>query len=322
MTMFTNMTLNDLKHGACAELSTQMGLIRVSGADARTFLHAQLTQDVLNLAVNETKLAGYCSAKGRLFAVFQMYVVGEEVFLVTRRELIELLVKRLKMFVLRAKVVIEDASDAHRIVGVVGDACLAQGVAEVENGVQRLGVLSALVAGETLARMLKISPVGIDTAVQTTSDMGVNGWQDLAIAAGEGHVEVATVEAFVPQMINLDRIGGVNFKKGCYPGQEVVARSHYLGKLKRRMQSVQLRFGDAAQAHAAVSNMPAKTDVYSSSDASQPAGIVVAAVQNVLDQRWVDALVEVSLPMLEDGAVLSINGHEAVAQPLPYGLSD
>lgn len=330
MTTFTNMTIDDLKHGAGTELSAQFGLIRATGVDARYFLHAQLTQDVLNLGANETKLAGYCSAKGRLFAVLQMYAMGDDVFLVTHRQLVELLVKRLKMFVLRSKVVIEDVSGAHRISGVVGDACLAQGVAEMSDQVQRLGLLPAWVNGVSVARELLITSAETDEVIGGAHiafelDVGVEGWQWLAIEAGEGLVEAATLEAFVPQMINLDRIGGVNFKKGCYPGQEVVARSHYLGKLKRRMQLVQLHFDEAAHARAAVMNMPAKTDVYSSLDTSQPIGVVVMAAVNLLDQRLLNALVEVSLPMLKSEAseaVLSINGNEAVLQPLPYGLSD
>ncbi|AXF86148.1 tRNA-modifying protein YgfZ [Ephemeroptericola cinctiostellae] len=329
MTMFTDMTIDDLKHGADAELSAQLGLIRASGADARSFLHAQLTQDILNLEGNDTKLAGYCSAKGRLFAVLQVYAVGEDVFLVTHRPLIELLVKRLKMFVLRAKVAIEDVSDGHRIKGKAGEACLAHGVAETSDHTQRLGLLPALINGESLARELLIirvdTRVESDRAVSTVGiarDLGVEGWQWLAIVAGEGHVEAATLEAFVPQMINLDRIGGVNFKKGCYPGQEVVARSHYLGKLKRRMQWVQLHFDNAESAREAATNMPAKTDVCSSLDASQPIGVVVSAAVSLLNHSTVDALVEVSLPMLDGGALLSINGHEAALQPLPYALSD
>ena len=325
MTTFRDMTIDDLKHGVGAKLSTQLGLIRASGVDARSFLHAQLTQDVQHLGVNETKLAGYCSAKGRLFAVLQTYVVGDDVFLVTHRPLIELLVKRLKMFVLRAKVVIEDVSDTHCITGVIGEACLAQGVAETNENTQRLGLLPASINGVFLARELLVTRIESSEAASEANpalDVGVEGWQWLAIEAGEGHVETATLEAFVPQMINLDRVGGVNFKKGCYPGQEVVARSHYLGKLKRRMQRVQLTFDDAAHASEAALGMPAKTDVYSSLDASQPIGIVVAAAVSVLDHRLLDALVEVSLPMLEGDAVLLINGHDAVLQPLPYGLSD
>ena len=325
MTTFTDMTINDLKHGAGAQLSAQLGLIRASGADARSFLHAQLTQDVLNLGTNETKLAGYCSAKGRLFAVLQMYAVGEDVFLVTHRTVIELLVKRLKMFVLRAKVVIEDVSGGHCIQGQVGDACLAQGMAEANDNIQRLGLLPAFINGESLARELLITPVESENATSATEialDVGVDGWQWLAVQAGEGQVETATLEAFVPQMINLDRIGGVNFKKGCYPGQEVVARSHYLGKLKRRMQLVQLSCDDAESARVVVMNMPAKTDVHSSLDASQPIGVVVTAAVSLLNHSTVDVLVEVSLPMLDGGALLSINGHEAVLQPLPYALSD
>ncbi|MGL4767834.1 MAG: YgfZ/GcvT domain-containing protein [Formosimonas sp.] len=281
-----------------------LGLIRVTGADARSFLHSQLTQDVLGLADNQSKLAGYCSAKGRLYAVFQMFSDADAVFLITQRELIEPVVKRLRMFVLRAKVVFEDVSDTFAIQGVCASDALAADECRKTNDGYRVGVLPA-----SQPRELRIAP-------QVAELDSPALWDWLNVSAGQPQVTLATYEAFVPQMINLDRVGGVNFKKGCYPGQEVVARSHYLGKLKRRMQAASLSFDDAAQ-------VPAVGVDVLAADGS-PVGQVVTAAAHPQDARRVDVLFEVSLPALADGAVLTVAGCNAAmtAQPLPYTLSD
>ena len=142
-------------------------------------------------------------------------------------------------------------------------------------------------------------------------------WQWFDIMAGIAHVTADISESFVPQMMNLDRIGGVNFKKGCYPGQEIVARSHYLGKLKRRMQRASLI---SEQTPPLTMGM----DVYSSADDSQPAGQLLAFASNpFIENRW-DVLYEVSLPMLEGEAQLYLPTIQSTwsRQTLPYSLAD
>ncbi|TDR31883.1 YgfZ/GcvT domain-containing protein [Hydromonas duriensis] len=323
-------TLNQLKQGVSSDLSLQLGLIRVSGEDARSFLHAQLTQNVSNLTEDITKLAGYCSAKGRLYAIFQMYCEGDDVFLITQRELIVQVVKRLRMFVLRAKVNLDDVSEQYHMYGFAGDGCLAAGVAERDNNTTRLGILPAMVEGSELSRELMIVPAdkgAIDVASLSRQEfitISEMAWRWLAVMAGEPSIQVSTVEAFVPQMVNLDRIGGVNFKKGCYPGQEVVARSHYLGKLKRRMIAVRWGFERDALAQAALERFNVNADVYSRLDETQPAGVVVSAAQNVLQTNVIDALLEVSLAMLDGDACLSVQGMDVDGKrfDLPYALVD
>lgn len=280
---------------------SNLGVIRASGADARNFLHTQLTQDVLNLNESETKLAGYCSAKGRLYGIFQIFADGETVYLITRREVIEPIIKRLRMFVLRAKVVFEEAP--LQVQGVCAANALANQICVKTDDGFRLGVLPATIDGMVWPRELRVSPAvtGADSA---------DTWDWLEVMAGQPHVELSTYEAFVPQMVNLDRIGGVNFKKGCYPGQEVVARSHYLGKLKRRMQMAR-----------GVGQVNVGADVYSSLDASQPAGQVVGAATH---DGGTYILYEISLPLLADDAQVSVAGAVGEWQrlALPYALSD
>ena len=302
----------NFEHTVTTGALDHLGVIRVSGVDARSFLHAQLTQDVETLSDNETRLAGYCSAKGRLYAIFQIFAVGETVYLITQRELIEPVVKRLRMFVLRAKVVLEDISNELQIQGVVSKTALTTNQMVAADSAFRLGVLPAYIDGVAYPRELRL-------AATIEGDVSGAVWDWLEVKAAQPHIERATYEAFVPQMVNLDRIGGVNFKKGCYPGQEVVARSHYLGKLKRRMQTASMIFANES----AVVLPNIGVDVLSSID-NQPAGQVVGVGLNLLHAHKVDILYEVSLPMLADGAELSIEGIDAQWQRggLPYTLSD
>ena len=314
--------LAQLDTGLNLNLNGEYALIRVSGADAKAFLHTQFTQDIAHLGDNDVRLGGYCSAKGRLYAIFYTYAEGEEVFLLMHHSVAETVIKRLRMFVLRMKATLDNVSAQYHISGFVGPNALANGVKQTADGVTHLGILPSVLDESNAHNLPREIRIALQSAETPTDASDLALWHWLDIRAGIAHVTADISEAFVPQMMNLERIGGVNFKKGCYPGQEIVARSHYLGKLKRRMQRVQLTFDDAAHASEAALGMPAKTDVYSSLDASQPIGIVVAAAVSVLDHRVLDALVEVSLPMLEGDAVLLINGHDAVLQPLPYGLSD
>ena len=302
----------NFEHTVTTGALDHLGVIRVSGVDARSFLHAQLTQDVETLSDNETRVAGYCSAKGRLYAIFQIFAVGETVYLITQRELIEPVVKRLRMFVLRAKVVLEDISNELQIQGVVSKTALTTNQMVAADSAFRLGVLPAYIDGVAYPRELRL-------AATIEGDVSGAVWDWLEVKAAQPHIERATYEAFVPQMVNLDRIGGVNFKKGCYPGQEVVARSHYLGKLKRRMQTASMIFANES----AVVLPNIGVDVLSSID-NQPAGQVVGVGLNLLHAHKVDILYEVSLPMLADGAELSIEGIDAQWQRggLPYTLSD
>ena len=149
-------------------------------------------------------------------------------------------------------------------------------------------------------------------------------WHWLDIRAGIAHVTADISEAFVPQMMNLERIGGVNFKKGCYPGQEIVARSHYLGKLKRRMQAASIDFANAVERDQALTQLHIGMDVYSSADPAQPAGQLLAYARSPLNDTQIDVLYEVSLPLLDNDARVYLPEISANWQrrALPYTLSD
>lgn len=311
-------------HGWHFDLNPSLALIRASGEDARAFLHGQLTQDIIHLNENQTSLAGYCSAKGRLYAIFNIWADGENVYLLTQRSVAKTVIKRLRMFVLRAKVVLEDISDQYDISAWVSSNALENQNAIQQNGTIRLGLMPAVIDEQTclLAREIQVTQKNAEVNNKMPDDLEL--WQWLEIKAGFAPICAAISEAFVPQMVNLDRIGGVNFKKGCYPGQEIVARSHYLGKLKRRMQAAAIVFADQNARDSAYAQLKIGMDVHSSANSTQPAGQLLSFARNPLHDNQIDVLYEVSLPLLENDAQISIPNIAGVwsAQALPYLLAD
>jgi folate-binding protein YgfZ len=297
-----------------------LGIIRVTGEDARDFLHSQLTQDIKTLPKNETKLAAYCSAKGRMYGIFQVFAVEDAVYLITTRSLIEPIVKRLRMFVLRAKVIFTDASADFIMIGQTGLSHInAAGQLTVVDHAIHLGLLPAQIEQTSVPRQLVVLPQNAQAPCATISQ---TDWNWFTVRAAQPSLAPETYEAFVPQMLNLERIGGVNFKKGCYPGQEIVARSHYLGKLKRRMHTAQLVF-DAPQA-AQNAALKIGMDVFSSNDNTQAVGQIVAFAHSPMQANVVDILFEINLGFLENAAVLCVPQVQAAwrAQSLPYSLTD
>ena len=199
-------------------------VLRLSGPDALTFLQSQLTNDVAALSVGGWQWQGYCSAKGRLLATFALARTGEAAWeAVVHTSTIEALAKRLTMFRMRSKVVIEIAAD--RNVGWAFD------IADLAPS----GLTLALSDGR--AYVLIDADVG---ATLTPADAAIEQrWQRASIEAMQPEITAPTVEMFVPQMIAWDTVqpgGGVSFSKGCYPGQEVVARAHYRGAVKRHLE--------------------------------------------------------------------------------------
>jgi folate-binding protein YgfZ len=319
------LTAAQLADGFVAPL-TDLGLIAVAGDDAAAFLHNQLTNDVEHLGTAEARLAGYCTPKGRLQATFLTWRDAEQVYLQLPRAIQAPLQKRLSMFVLRAKAKLRDATDEAATGAVLGlggaraaDALAARVGAAFPDAPYRkidgaFGTVIRLADAFDAPRFMWITAPG--TAIAALPDLqaalalgGSHAWALSQIHAGVPQVTLATQEQFVPQMINFELIGGVNFKKGCYPGQEIVARSQYLGKLKRRMALATL---EAAAARAG-------DEVYSSDDPTQPSGMIVNAAPNGLGGA--DALVEIKLAALEHEVRHGAPGGTLLRfQPLPYLL--
>ena len=290
-----------------------LGIIRAAGADAASFLHNQLTNDVLLMKEGQCRLAAFCNAKGRMQASFVVYKrSAEELLLICRKDLLAQTVKRLSMFVLRAKAKLTDASDEFQLLGLAGDAALT-----VLNGASAepwhrhtAGAADVLTLYPALGEVRAFWLAEKDTAVPTGPALSAELWQVGEVMSGIAWVELATFEAFVPQMLNYESVDGVNFKKGCYPGQEVVARSQFRGTLKRRAFIVQ-----------SAAPMAAGQEVFSSLDATQPCGLVAQAAHDGANHV---AVVELQLSATEnsslhlgaaDGPVLSL-------LPLPYALRD
>jgi folate-binding protein YgfZ len=207
------------------------GLLSVTGADARAFLHAQLTNDIEHLAADRAALAGWCSAKGRLLATFLVIPAPDGFLLQLARDLAAPVAKRLSMFVLRAKVRITDVSDAWAQFGV-WDADLQQ------PDVAWRGKRATIRVGER--RYLELA---LKEEASERPDGDEAQWVLQEIRAGRPLITAATQDQFVPQMVNFEQLGGVDFRKGCYPGQEIVARAQYRGQVKRRMVRAQAPAG-------------------------------------------------------------------------------
>ena len=279
-----------------------LGVLSFEGQDAGTFLQGQLTQDVLSMSTDQARPGGYCSAKGRLMATFIVLRTGEHSWwLLMPRSLLEPIGKRLKMFVLRAQCRVEAL--AQRKVQVLEHSSMPLWqVARTTGGDLQLGWFGS--------RALRL------TAADSQSDPSVEqaqhwAWSD--IQAGWPWVVPATSEQFVPQMINLELLGGVNFRKGCYPGQEVVARSQYRGTLKRRM-------GLYAVAEALSQAPEAGTEIFHSLDPEQPAGMVVNAAPDPQGGGAARLLAEVKLAATATGTLHlgAADGPVLSALALPY----
>ena len=286
------------------------GVIRATGNDAAAFLQGQLTQEMVRLDAGSARLAGYCSAKGRLLASFVVWRRGPAEFLLAcSAELLPALLKRLRMFVLRAKCVLEDASAETPLWGLAGDAARAAlGDAAATAAWQRKAVGEA----EDLVRLPDAAGVPrwlwAGDEPPALPPLAPEAWAWLEVQSAVPRIVAATVEQFVPQMVNLEIVGGVNFQKGCYPGQEVVARSQYRGTLKRRG----FLFGCEQPA------APGQ-EVFAADDPGQPAGMVVLAAP-APGGGW-SVFAEAKIAALADGAALHLGAADGPAltpAPLPY----
>jgi len=287
------------------------GVLRAEGADAANFLHSQLTQDIASIDSTQARLAGYCSAKGRLLATLIVWRRGvDELLLACSADVLPASLKRLSMFVLRSKCKLSDASATVALYGLAGDAATRWlGEAAPAAPWRRQSIDRALVMrlpdGAGQARYLWAAPA--DEPPPALPPLAPAAWDWLEVMSGVPRIVSATAEQFVPQMVNLELVGGVNFQKGCYPGQEVVARSQYRGTLKRRAFVFEL---DAAA-------QPGQ-EVFAADDPAQPAGLVVNAAS--FEGRHA-ALVEAKLGALDAGLHLAgAQGPLLRRVALPYAL--
>ena len=254
---------------------THLGVIEVTGPDAAAFLHNQLTSDVKHLAGDAAQHSAWCSAKGRMLASFLIFRMGPAYQLQLSADLLPTIDKRLRMFVLRSKVQISDVSAACALIGLAGpevNAVLEGAGLPVPATPRQTAAFSAGTVIHLDASRCQIA-VQREAAADLWQELqararavGTCAWQWLDIRAGIPLISERTREEFVPQMASFEKLDAVSFRKGCYPGQEVVARTQYLGKVKRHLY----------RAHAATP-MAAGDPIYSPTNPQQPCGMVANA---------------------------------------------
>lgn len=297
---------------------SQFGVLKVSGEDAQSFLQNLFSSDVREVSAQRAQLSSFNNAKGRMLATFLIWQSGGDYFLQLPRSLCGAVQKKLSMYVLRAKVKIADASDELVCLGLAG----IEAKALVEECFASLpqDAMAAIHDNHGSVIRLDSNRFQIVTTPQHAPSLwkclndgarpaGTHCWDWLNIRAGVPVILPATQEQFVPQMANLELIGGVNFKKGCYPGQEIVARMQYLGKLKRRMYLAHVE--GAAKAG---------DELYSAEMAGQACGMVANAAPAPDGGSDLLAVVQISSHDSHPVHLDSLQGAALEFQPLPYAI--
>ena len=277
-------------HGDVIVDLTHRALIAVSGPDARTLLQGQLTNDIGAVNESRTQLSAWCSIKGRVLALFRIWQRGETLYLELPAALGDSITARLRMYVLRARVSIESVSqqDAVRF-GVSG-----QGVTELlarEHGPLPAQPDGALRSGECILVRLRgerpriqvIAPLDAACTLwercrEISTPVAVPAWDLLDIRAGIASISAAQSDLFLPQALHLDRVDGMSFDKGCYAGQEIIARTQYLGRLKRHLRRATLQATEPP--------IPGDAILAGGGDCDASAGQVVNVAPSERSGRW------------------------------------
>ena len=291
-----------------------LGVIKITGEDNAKFLQGQLTQDFALLGLNEARLAAFCNAKGRMQASFIgfKYPNGDhtDILLICSKDLLAATMKRLSMFVMRAKAVLTDASADFAVYGLLGNKD-SKSPATISTPWSKTDVGSVSVVGlypaQGVARQMWVGP---STALPPQGDaIDLDAWLLSEVQSGVATLSTPIFEALVPQMLNFESVGGVNFKKGCYPGQEVVARSQFRGTLKRRAFIL-----TCSQA------MAAGDLIYSSLDQEQECGLVVQAAKDANGLWWAIGSMQIQAANEGQLTLASPTGAALTLHPLPYPL--
>ncbi|MES2237447.1 MAG: folate-binding protein [Pseudomonadota bacterium] len=312
--------LQAARNGTVITPMADLGLIRASGADAVSFLHNLMTNDIQGIAETNASTAGFCTPKGRLLAIFLVWRENNDYLLMLPKEILPPLLKKLSMYVLRAKVKLTDATDERALIGISVPAAVSPAPTFLDGTLPRQGVSETdggqLIRLDDTRWLLSLDPIAAirrwpDITVNATAT-GLAAWHWLEIAAGQPRVTIATQEVFVPQMLNLElpAVAGVSFTKGCYPGQEIVARTHYLGKVKRRMVRARL------------TNLVAPgTHVYAPEAGDQQCGALVSIAPS--PEGGFECLVSVQSSAVAAGDVRlgAPDGERLTFLPLPYTLN-
>jgi len=294
---------------------TGQGLIQVSGEDAESFLQNQLTNDIRNVNTTTHQASAWCSPKGRIIANFQVFQRDENYFLTVSSDLTEHVIKKLRMYIMMSKVTVEDVSDSMLHFAYSGN--LQKIISDVptnENQTLQQDNLSILkVYGDDRYEIFGSyddAKVFWEKCIKIATPVNTNGWNLLNIASGTPLITNASSEAWIPQMVNYIAIGGVDFKKGCYPGQEVVARLNYLGKTKRRMYRLKI----------STNQLPNVGDTISTATDKEAGKILNAALTSNGD---VEVLAIIKIAESSNTLTLTDNAKASISiLDLPYSIND
>ena len=308
------------KNGTIVADLSQLGLTAFTGEETVAFLQGQLTNDVRQLQTDTAQWNGYCSPKGRLLGNFLMWRQGDDYVLQMSGDIRESVQKKLAMFIMRSKTKARDASDEN-VRLVIAGAQAAEAVKTEFGALPDAPMKSIPAEFGTVIRVsedkfvLSISPTSAERVwrglTQSATPVGAPVWDGLRLNAGIPMITAATQDQFVPQMVNLEVIGGVSFQKGCYTGQEIVARSQYLGKLKRRM----------FLAHVDSEAAPGDS-LYSADMEGQATGMVVNTAPAPGGGYDLLAVMQVESAKSSTMHLKALDGAALVLKPLPYPLPE
>ena len=305
-----------------AALLNHLGIVSITGEDAASFLQSQLTNDATQLSKQSGQISGYCNHKGRLLGLFQLIATDLGFLAITPSEMVEPLIKRLQMFVMRSAVTLKNLTDTDAVASVWGDdatnwltskgfevgvepySCRQVTAYPLVTLIRQPGITDSFLL---LGTKPELASLLLETTEHSLVFSHENSWKLEAINNGQPAIVTATSDAFIPQMINLDLINGVSFQKGCYPGQEIVARTRYLGKLKKRMMLFE------ADADGSVSAPTAGDPVMAEGNEQGVGSVIDAAIS--ADGRY-RLLAVIRLAAIE--APLSVNGLKLALRELPY----
>jgi len=308
------------KNGTILADLSQLGLTAFSGEETVAFLQGQLTNDVRQLHANTAQWNGYCSPKGRLLGNFLMWRQGDDVVLQLSGDIRESVQKKLAMFIMRSKTKARDASDENVRLVIAGPQALGA-VQSVLGTVPEAPMHSVQTESGYVIRVssdkfvLSLIPASAEQVwlalASSATPVGAPVWDGLRLNAGIPMITAATQDQFVPQMVNLEVIGGVSFQKGCYTGQEIVARSQYLGKLKRRM----------FLAHVDSEAAPGDS-LYSADMDGQATGMVVNVAPSVEGGVDLLAVMQVESAKSSTMHLKALDGPALTLKALPYSMPE
>ncbi len=304
--------LMPLEHLCCYE---------VSGEDAASFLQGQLTNDIEAVSQSRGQLSSYCTPKGRMLAVFYICPTQNKYLIVLRKDVAAAVMQRMQMFVLRSKVTIEPSSADRTLFGVAGASIesvlstLNMPAPQKEYDVSSTENLLCMKIPGIVPRYLLIGDAALAAAIAQQENVAAQSysyWQWLDIMSGIPAVSAATQESFVPQMANMELIDGVSFSKGCYPGQEIVARLHYLGNASRRMYRIEANSADEVN--------PGDDIYLTALESKQAIGNIVTSIKESADKIAALAVLRIEAAEQNQLAIGSPEGIPATVMPLPYDI--